>query len=142
MALDVLLGVIGALTLGVGGVGVMNIMLVSVAERTREIGLRKALGARPKSILTQFLLEALVLTFVGGAVGILLALTLAHAIPPMPLYSEQFKTVNHEGDIFLRPSWWVIGVSFVLLSGVGMISGFWPARKASRLDPVVALRAE
>jgi putative ABC transport system permease protein len=142
VALQVLLGIIGALTLGVGGIGVMNIMLVSVTERTREIGLRKALGAKRKAILAQFLIEALVLTFVAGAIGMILAVVLAHAIPPMPLYSEEFKTMNHEGDIFLRTSWVVMVSSFAILTIVAVASGFWPALKASNLDPVEALRTE
>ena len=140
IALQILLGLIGALTLGVGGVGVMNIMLVSVTERTREIGLRKALGAKPKNIMLQFLLEAVVLTFVGGAIGMLLAITLAHVIPPMPLYSEQFKTLNHEGDIFLRTSAPVMISSFLILAMVAVTAGLYPAVKAARLDPVEALR--
>ena len=142
VALDVLLGLIGALTLGVGGVGVMNIMLVSVTERTREIGLRTAVGARPRHILMQFLTESLVLTFAGGIVGMLLAVLIAHAVPPMPLYSDLYKTVNHEGDIFLRTSTMVMAVSFVILAIVGVFSGFWPALKAARLDPIDALRYE
>jgi putative ABC transport system permease protein len=140
MALQVLLGLIGALTLGVGGVGVMNIMLVSVTERTREIGLRKALGAKPRNIMMQFLLEAAVLTFVGGVIGMILAVALAHIIPPMPLYSDQFKTVNHEGDIFLRTSPTVMISSFVILAMVAITAGLYPAVKAAKMDPVEALR--
>ena len=140
MALQVLLGLIGALTLGVGGVGVMNIMLVSVTERTREIGLRKALGAKPRNIMMQFLLEAAVLTFVGGAIGMILAVTLAHVIPPMPLYSEAFKTANHEGDIFLRTSAPVMISSFLILAIVALTAGLYPAVKAAKMDPVEALR--
>jgi putative ABC transport system permease protein len=142
IALEVMMGIIGALTLGVGGVGVMNIMLVSVTERTREIGLLKALGARQRNILGQFLVEALVLTFVGGAAGIVGSLLLTVVIPPLPLYSEFYKTVNHEGDIFLRASLNVMTISFIILSLVGIVSGFWPAWKASRLQPVEALHAE
>ena len=137
-----MLGLIGVVTLAVGGVGVMNIMLVSVTERTREIGLRKAIGARPRHILAQFLLEALVLTFFGGMFGILLAVLLTWIIPPMPLYSEFYKTTNHEGDIFLHASMLVITISFVLLSMIGIVSGFFPALKAARLHPIEALRYE
>ncbi|HET7183651.1 MAG TPA: ABC transporter permease [Terriglobales bacterium] len=142
IALQIVLGLIGALTLGVGGVGVMNIMLVSVTERTREIGLRKAVGARKSDILGQFLVEALVITFIGGALGMLLATTIAHSVPPMPLYAEQFKMANHEGDIFLRTSPVVLTASFLILAAVGVASGFWPALKAARMEPVEALRYE
>jgi putative ABC transport system permease protein len=142
LGLDALLGIIGALTLGVGGVGVMNIMLVSVTERTKEIGLLKAIGARPRHILIQFLIESLVLTFIGGALGVVASWLLTVAIPPMPLYSEFYKTANHQGDIFLKASLGVMAVSFVVLSLVGITSGFWPALKASRLQPIEALRYE
>jgi putative ABC transport system permease protein len=141
-ALQVLLGIIGAMTLGVGGVGVMNIMLVSVTERTREIGLLKALGARPRDILSQFLLESLTLTFLAGAVGMVVAVIVSYLIPPMPLYSDIYKTVNHEGDIFLRASPEIMVVAFLILATVGVVSGLLPAMRAARMDPVEALRHE
>ncbi len=97
VGLQVLLGIIGAMTLAVGGVGVMNIMLVSVTERTREIGLLKALGARPRDIRRQFLLESLTLTLMAGLIGMVVAVVVAYLIPPMPLYSDIYKTTNTKG---------------------------------------------
>jgi len=142
LALQLILGFIGMLTLGVGGVGVMNIMLVSVTERTKEVGLRKALGARNRDIAWQFLVEALVLTFAAGAVGMLVSIALAHSIPPMPLYSAMYKTANHEGDIFLRTSSSVMLIAFTILTFVGITAGLWPAWKAAQMEPVEALRHE
>jgi putative ABC transport system permease protein len=142
IALRLILGFIGFLTLGVGGVGVMNIMLVSVTERTKEVGLMKALGARNRDIAFQFLVEALVLTFAAGAVGMVVSILLAHAIPPMPLYSAMYKTANHDGDIFLKTSGSVMLTAFAILALVGVTAGVWPALKASRMEPVEALRYE
>ena len=142
IALQCILGFIGMLTLGVGGVGVMNIMLVSVTERTKEVGLRKALGARNRDIAWQFLVESLVLTFAAGAVGMLVSVALAHSIPPMPLYSAMYKTANHEGDIFLKTSSSVMLTAFVILTVVGITAGLWPAWKAAHMEPVEALRHE
>jgi putative ABC transport system permease protein len=141
-ALQVLLGIIGAMTLAVGGVGVMNIMLVSVTERTREIGLMKALGARPRDILAQFLLESFVLTFLAGLAGVVVAFATTYLVPPMPLYSAMYKTANHDGDIILRASGGIMLVSFVILALVGIVSGLLPAIRAAKMDPVVALRHE
>ena len=141
-ALQVLLGIIGAMTLAVGGVGVMNIMLVSVTERTREIGLMKALGARPRDILAHFLLESIVLTFLAGLAGVIVAFITIYLVPPMPLYSAMYQTANHDGDIILRASTSIMLVSFVILAMVGVVSGLLPAIRAAKMNPVVALRHE
>ncbi len=142
LALEIVLGIIGAMTLGVGGVGVMNIMLVSVTERTREIGLLKALGARPREILKQFLFESLTLTFLAGLVGMVAAIVVAHLVPPMPLYSDIYKTANHEGDIILSVSPAILLAAFLILAIIGIVSGLVPAIRAARMDPVTALRHE
>ncbi|MCL6481610.1 MAG: ABC transporter permease [Firmicutes bacterium] len=142
IGLQVLLLFIGALTLGIGGVGVMNIMLVSVDERTREIGLRRALGARRWHIQLQFLAEALLLTLAGGLAGILLAQAIAFGIGTLPLLGPLFEDDSGRGDITLQISWTNLMISSAVLVGVGVASGWVPAVRAARLDPVMALRYE
>jgi len=142
IGLQVLLTFIGALTLGIGGVGVMNIMLVSVDERIREIGLRRALGARRWHIQAQFLAEALVLTLMGGIVGIGLAYVLSAAIGTLPLYGAFDEELVGRGDIHLYISTSTLVVSTGILVLVGVISGLVPALRASHLNPVEALRYE
>ena len=142
IGLQVLLTFIGALTLGIGGVGVMNIMLVSVDERIREIGLRRAVGARRWHIQAQFLAEALVLTLMGGIVGIALAYSLSVAIGTLPLYGAFDEELAGKGDIHLYISASTLLVSTGILVLVGAISGLVPALRASHLNPVEALRYE
>lgn len=123
------LAAIAGISLLVGGVGVSNIMLVSVRERTKEIGLRKALGARQRDILAQFLIEAVLLTTIGGLIGILLGVggaLLIRAVSPVPA----------------GITWWSIVLAFGVSVGVGVFFGVAPARRAGKLDPVVALRSE
>jgi len=142
IGLQVLLTFIGSLTLGIGGVGVMNIMLVSVDERIREIGLRRALGARRRHIQAQFLCEALVLTFLGGIVGIGVAYALSAAIGTLPLYGAFDESLAEKGDIRLYISMSTLAASTGILMLVGILSGLVPAIRASRLNPVEALRYE
>ena len=141
MALQVLLAFIGALTLGIGGVGLMNIMLVSVAQRTREIGVEKAMGARRFDILLQFLTEALAITFLGGLLGIVLAYLVSLSVGNLTFYSALAKH-GEMGDIRLIISPGTVLVSTAILALVGLVSGMIPAIRASRLDPIEALRYE
>ncbi len=141
MALQVMLAFIGALTLGIGGVGLMNIMLVSVTQRTREIGVEKAMGARRLDILVQFLSEALALTFLGGLFGIILAYVISFSVGNLTFYSALAKH-GEMGDIRLIISPVSVLVATVILALVGLVSGMIPAIRASRLDPIEALRYE
>ena len=142
LGIEGLLFVIGAMTLGIGGVGVMNIMLVSVDERVREIGLRRALGARKWHIRWQFLLEALVLTMVAGAVGMLLSWGLTAAIGTLPFLGPAYEDDSGKVDIHLALSTTTLFLSTLILIVVGVISGWLPAMQAAKLDPVEALRYE
>jgi macrolide transport system ATP-binding/permease protein len=126
---SVLLGCVAAISLVVGGIGIMNIMLVSVKERTREIGLRKAIGATPRDILMQFLVEAIVITFLGGLVGIVLASLISWVIATI----AHWKMIITVGSLIL---------AFFCSASVGIIFGLWPAKQAAALDPIRALRYE
>jgi putative ABC transport system permease protein len=129
--MTIFLGSVGAISLLVGGIGIMNIMLVSVTERTREIGIRKAVGAHDQHILLQFLIEALVLTTVGGVIGIGLSYGVAAALPHVPGATFQ---IDIEPDIMIL----AVGVSLA----IGLIFGIYPALRATQLDPIEALRYE
>ena len=137
-----MVGVIGFLTLAIGGVGVMNIMLVSVTQRTREIGVQKSMGARRSQIMAQFLAEALLLTLAGGVLGLLFSYFLAWMIPPLPLWSAIQGEEAREGDIVLRVDWQTLLVATGILTAIGLLAGLVPALRAARLDPVEALRYE
>jgi putative ABC transport system permease protein len=124
-----LLASIAAVSLLVGGIGIMNIMLVSVTERTREIGIRKALGATRTNILMQFLIEALTLCLLGGVLGIMLGVGTAVLLSRVMQWNTLISPMS-------------IGIAFLFSAGVGLFFGIWPARRASRLDPIMALRYE
>ncbi len=142
VGLNILLTVIGTLTLSVGAVGVMNIMLVSVTERTREIGILKAIGAKRTHILGQILLEGLLLTLVGGATGVLLAVLLTRAIGTLPLLGPLFEDTSGRGDIHLAVSLPALATATTVLVLVGLAAAIVPAFRAARLDPVRAIRNE
>ena len=131
MAFRAFLGIVGSLTLVVGGIGVSNIMNVVVEERTREIGIKMALGARPGSILMQFMLETILITGVGGAIGLGLTLGFCAAFPALGF-------AQYVGNPTVSPL--VAAITAGLLGAVGLLAGYFPARDAAELDPVVAMK--
>jgi len=132
--LSLLLGGIAGISLAVGGIGVMNIMLVSVTERTREIGIRRAVGATKGDIIKQFVWEALTLSSMGGIIGIILGMIISFSL------DGRFTFDDFTVRTVIQP--WSILIAFAVSFGIGLVSGVYPAFRASRLDPILALRNE
>ena len=148
---NIVLGSIAAISLLVGGIGIMNIMLATVTERTREIGIRRALGARQRDIIEQFLTETIVLAGSGGLIGILLGLATPLAFQGIKGIVQNFildgaSEVSQMGKMFteMEPkiAWWSLPVAFGISVGIGIIFGIYPAQAAAKLDPIEALRHE
>jgi putative ABC transport system permease protein len=127
--MEALLAAIASVSLLVGGIGIMNIMLVSVTERTREIGLRQAVGARGRDVLRQFLVEAVILSLIGGAIGVAIG-------------TVGSRTIANAFEWPTRVSTNAIAIAFLFSAAIGVFFGYYPARQAARLDPIEALRAE
>lgn len=142
MALKILLAFIGTLTLAIGGVGLANIMLVSVTQRTREIGVLKSFGATRRAVLFQFLLEAMAIVTIGGALGVAAGWGATNVLQTLPLLGPLFKDTSGAGDIHLKISMFSILTPTLLLEAVGLIAGLIPAIKAARMDPIESLRYE
>jgi putative ABC transport system permease protein len=142
LALRVLLAFIGTLTLAIGGVGLANIMLVSVTQRTREIGVLKSIGATRGSILFQFLLEAMAIVTAGGILGVLCGYAVTAALQTLPLLGPLFEDTSGQGDVRLQVSLFAVLTSTLMLEFVGLVAGILPAVKAARLNPIDALRYE
>jgi len=142
LAAKVLLGFVGALTLGIGGVGLANIMLTSVIDRTREIGVLKAIGGPRRAILGQFLTEALLIVATGGVIGIAAGAAVVNYIGVMPMFGSMPDSLDGKGDLVMGISASSILVSTGVLIAVGLIAGMIPAIRAARLDPIEALRYE
>ncbi|MBS0203789.1 MAG: ABC transporter permease [Planctomycetes bacterium] len=148
---NIVLGSIAAISLVVGGIGIMNIMLATVTERTREIGIRRALGARQRDIIHQFLTETIVLAGSGGLIGILLGLSTPLAFQGLKVIVQNFVLEQESGNSQMskmftemepRIAWWSLPVAFGISVGIGVIFGLYPARSAAKMDPIEALRHE
>jgi putative ABC transport system permease protein len=138
LGIQIFLGIVGALTLLIGGVGVANIMYAVVKERTREIGVKMALGAKSRWIIFPFVLEGLLYTFTGGALGIIIATLLVALTTFIPI--EDNKVMSFLGRPTLSPQ---IGVATSMILGlIGLLAGYFPARRAASIDPAVTLRYE